>query len=148
MSDHPIVFDLTPLTRGAAAQRRIVIKTFEMRSQVFVILVGTFALSLPVALILWPLVHSYGLIAFPTFAVAGLWLFDWRSSKGMRQSNWSRLKLRSLSQSGSFYVAGRRIDPTANPVRILITGTVLAPRIRVDPTDPSVQSVTLEEGWA
>jgi len=105
------VFDLTPLTLGAKAQRRVVVKTFEMRWQVFVSALASLAAGLPLAMLLALAIGPAGLAAVPVCAVAAVWLFASQSSKGMQQTNFRTLADRAAYRAGQVKIAGLPFDP-------------------------------------
>lgn len=113
------VFDLTPLIRGAASERRAVIKGFEVRWQTLVVGMSASIPALLVTLILWRPFGNLAVFAMPAVIGAALWLFIGRSNKGMNLKNWQSLRHRVASDTGKFYVSGQQYDPLAN-----VTGVI------------------------
>lgn len=142
-----IVYDLTPLTRGAASQRRVVIKTFEMRYQRFIVLSAALVPAIAVTAILWPLAGSWALIAFAAVLAAAIWLFDSRSAKSMGQVNIKALQRRWSSNVGQFMVAGVPSDPLGGQLVELVPYTVLAPPPTARSEDDAARVDIEEDIW-
>lgn len=113
------VFDLTPLTRGAASERRAVIKGFEVKWQTLMVAAAAMLPALIVTMMLWRLLDTAAIFAIPAVVGAALWLFNGRTNKGMNLKNWQSLRHRIASDTGKFYVSGQQYDPLAN-----ITGVI------------------------
>lgn len=113
------VFDLTPLTRGAAEQRRAVISGIEFKWRHLVIVGVGSLVGLVFMLVFWRLLGSLAVLAVPLFAGIALWLLEGRSRRGMELRNWAHLKNKAVNNSGRFFVSGEPFDPLANTVSIL-----------------------------
>lgn len=108
-----MVFDLTPLTRGAAAERRAVIQGFEIRWQTLVVAALSAIPGLLLTVILWPWLDSMAILVIPATVGAALWLINGRASRGMQLRNWQSLSNKARSDSGRFFVSGASYDPLA-----------------------------------
>lgn len=121
MSESIRVFDLTPLTRGAAASRRAVIKSFEVRWQVLLLAAGALVPGSIITMILWRWLESAALLAIPITIAAAYWLIEGRSRQGMQLRNWQTLQRRFSNSNGRFIVAGMPFDPLANNLAVIRT---------------------------
>lgn len=119
MSKGLIVYDLTPLTRGAAEQRRAVIQGFEVRWRPFLIGVIGLVPSFLLTALLWPWIGSFAILSGPILIGATIWLVEGRARRGQRLRNWASLKNRLTSSTGSFFVSGTPFDPLHAPMSLL-----------------------------
>lgn len=116
MSKGLIVYDLTPLTRGAAEQRRAVIQGFEVRWRPFLIGVIGLIPSFLLTALLWQWIGSFAILTGPILIGLAIWLVEGRARSGQRLRNWKSLKNRLTSSTGSFFVAGTPFDPLHAPM--------------------------------
>lgn len=121
------VFDLTPLTRGAAAERRAVIKGFEVKWQTLMVAAFAMLPALLVVGLLWGALGTAAIFAIPVVVGAALWLFNGRSGKGMKLRNWQSLRNRASSDVGKFYVSGERYDPLSSRTGVIHVRSVHVP---------------------
>lgn len=117
----PIVYDLTPLLRGAAAERRTVIKTVDLPRKTLLVIV----LSFPVGLVLLVLLRGlmriarlgdytlYAVMIVPVTVLTAVILFRHRSSTGLRQTHWRTIRdrRRAKPRIGQVFVRGVNVDP-------------------------------------
>lgn len=107
----PTVYDLTPMTRRADVQRRIVVRGFEASKRKTVI--GGLGASPGLILMgmLMGVLGAYAVILPVATAAVALWLFEVRSGQGMRLKHAEAIRDRRRTVDGSFFVCGHRIDP-------------------------------------
>ena len=108
------VFELTPLTRGAAAERRVVIKTVEMNRQTFFTLLLASPFAISVSTLAWPFFGTLSLLALALVEAAAVWLVRGRSTRGLRLNRMVTLRDASKSKTGKFYVRNEEFDPLAS----------------------------------
>ena len=99
------VFELTPLTKGAAAERRVVVKTVEMNRQTFYTLIAGLAPAIFVTMAFWPFLGSRALPALFVVEAAAVWLVRGRSGSGLRLNR--MVTLRDTTKSGSSMSAAK-----------------------------------------
>lgn len=117
--EHLKVYDLTPLTRGAAEQRRAVISGIEFKMR-HLIVVGVGAIGgLFLMFLTWPLFESGSVLWVPLCGGVAMWLVEGTSRRGMQLKNWKNLRDKSVNNSGRFFVSGERFDPLANRVGVI-----------------------------
>lgn len=105
-----VVFDLTPMTRHADAERKIVIEGFEAdKRRIFVAGAGAIP-GMLLAGLLAGLLGALAIIPPIVTAVLAIWLFDSRSRKGLRLRHWDAFKDRRKS-TPKFRYCGRVINP-------------------------------------
>lgn len=138
----PIVYDLTPLTRGAAVQRRVVIKTVEVRHQRLMVIFLAFIPAVILAAVAWQVVASWALLVFGAVQFLAVWLFDTRSRTGLGQSNARALRQRIRAQTGQFMVAGEPFNPLSARMGEVVVATVRAPAVQESPPE----RIAVEEG--
>lgn len=116
MSEGPLVYDLTPMTRKADQGRRFVIGGFDIQKRTM--LIGGLALVPGLVLTgsLFPVVGAYSLIAIPIFLALAFWLIEGRSSQGMKLRNWHTMLDKRRSRNGQFFICGHPIDVTYSDV--------------------------------
>lgn len=108
------VFELTPLTRGAASERRVVVKTVEMNRQTFFTLLAGIAPAVVITSLFWPFLGIPSLAVFALVEAAAVWLVRGRSSKGLRLNRMVAMRDVAKSKTGKFYVRGEEFDPLAS----------------------------------
>ena len=122
------VYDLTNLTRGAGAQRRVVIQSFDVPLQSFVLVICGAVAALPFVALLFPLLGFFALFGIGMFELAVFWLFRWRSRSGLRLKNYQTLLDRRRSKVGQILVCGQPYDFTRGIAITLVSSSL--PRAR------------------
>jgi hypothetical protein len=107
------VFCLTPLTRGAGSQRRVVVKGFDLPARALLIAGLAFPPAAIVAAIAWSIVGQMGIFAIPVVEGLAFWLIEARTRSGLRLRTYQALndKRRAKRDADKFFVAGREYDP-------------------------------------
>lgn len=108
-----VVFDLTPMTRRADAKRNIVIKGFETQKRRLVVGGAGLVVGLVVGGILSPWIGVLSVIPMILCVVAAIWLFDARTSKGLRLRNWDAIRDRRRTAKPQFVLCGHVVQPSA-----------------------------------
>lgn len=112
----PLVFDLTPMTRGADKGRRFVIGGFDLEKTTLVVGGISIIPGLVLTGFLFPLMQMWALL-FPVLTVAiGFWLIVGRSTQGMKLKNWQTLLDKQKNRSGQFFICGHPIDITYSDI--------------------------------
>lgn len=115
----PIVFDLTRLLSGAAAERRAVFKTVDLPRRTWGALAVGAVLGIGVygfAAGIFSLIgfsRTYAVIPFAAMVAATVALFRGRSSSGLRLLYWQMIRdrMRNRSRTGRFFLRGQEVDP-------------------------------------
>jgi hypothetical protein len=107
------IFCLTPLTRGAAGQRRVVIQGFDLPARALVIAGLALVPAIVVTLVAWALVGEVALLAVPLVEGVAFWLIETRTRSGLRLRTYQAMadKRKAQREVGRFFVAGREFDP-------------------------------------
>ena len=124
------VYDLTPLTRGAAAERRAILSGVEFKVRDLIVAGVGAVLGLFLTLLLWPVLKSSAIVSLLVTIPAALWLVEGRSGRGMQLKNWQSLKNKAINNSGKFFVSGEEFDPLANDMSMVM--------VRSLPTHPGL----------
>lgn len=130
-----LVYDLTPMTRKADAGRRFVISGFDIAKRTM--LIGGLALVPGAALtgILFPMLQMWSILAIPICIIAAFWLFEGRSSQGMKLRNWQTLVDKRKNRSGQFYICGHPIDVMYSDITFVRSLTVPVERPKSETED-------------
>lgn len=115
----PPVFDLTPLTQQAKANRRSVVATFEVKQRHLVIFLLSLIPSMIVSAVLWRIVGVMAILTFPLVIGGALIFFEGRATGGMQLRYWETARNRQTSRAGTFMLRWRPVDMTPAPVRIV-----------------------------
>ena len=120
------IFCLTPLTRGAASQRRVVIQGFDLPARALLIAGLAFLPAIVVTLIAWALVGMLGLLAIPLVEGLAFWLIETRTRSGLRLRTYRALadKRNAKREVGKFFLAGRELDPLGEEWVTVRSGSV------------------------
>lgn len=130
------VYDLTPLTRGAAAERRAILSGVEFKVRDLIVAGVGAVLGLFLTLLLWPVFKSSAIVSLLVTIPAALWLVEGRSGRGMQLKNWQSLKNKAINNSGKFFVSGEEFDPLANDLSMVM--------VRSLPTRPGLPRPALD----
>jgi hypothetical protein len=119
-------FCLTPLTRGAASQRRVVIQGFDLPARTLLIAGLAFLPAVVVTLIAWVIVGEVGLLAIPLVEGLAFWLIEARTRSGLKLRTYQALadKRKAKREVGKFFVAGRELDPLGEEWVAVRSGSV------------------------
>lgn len=133
------VFDLTPLTRGASAQRRVVIQGFDLPARGLMIVALASIPGLMAVAVAWTLIGRLGLFALPAVDIAALYLIETRTRSGLHLRTYQTLydRRKSRSRIGRFYVAGQVVDPARGVQRLIVSSS----RPAAQPPDPEAVEV-------
>jgi hypothetical protein len=131
----PTLFDLTPLTRDAEQQRRVVIQRVDVEVRRVKVMLWAAPFSLLIGGMTYPLLKVYALLPMVAVELAAIWLFIERSRKGMRLTNFQTQRARRRAQTGMFFVGGRQIHPLDQQIVVLHRSSM--PARHVDPVDPA-----------
>ncbi len=114
MSNAPRVYSLTPMTRSANLQRRVVIQGFDLPLRGLTI--GGLALipAVPLTAIFWPFLGVYALFVLIAVEGAAFWMIETRTRTGLELRRYQRFVDMRKSISGSFIMCGEVIDPHQN----------------------------------
>ena len=107
------VFDLTPLTRGAASERRIIIKTFDFNRLNFQVALMALPVAALVASISMIVLGKYAVFVFVAVEFGVFWLVRGRSRKGLHLTNLQRLRDKRKAKDG-FYIGDTPFNPDAS----------------------------------
>jgi hypothetical protein len=120
------IFCLTPLTRGAASQRRVVVHGFDLPARGLLIAGLAFVPAVVVAVIAWMMVGELGFLAVPLVEVLAFWLIETRTRSGLRLRTYQALtdKQKAKREVGKFFVAGRELDPLGGAWFTVRSGSV------------------------
>lgn len=131
------IFCLTPLTRGAASQRRVVIQGFDLPARTLLIAGLASLPAIVVAVIAWSLVGVLGLLAVPIVEALAFWLIETRTRSGLRLRTYRALADKRLAKRevGKFFLVGRELDPLGEEWVTVRSGSV--------PTRPLFRSQVL-----
>jgi hypothetical protein len=134
------VYDLTNLTRGASEQRRVVIQSFDVPLQSFVLVICGAIAALPFVAVLFPLFGFFALFSVAMVEVAVFWLFRWRSRSGLRLKNYQAILDRRRSHVGQILVCGYPYDFTSGLAITVVSSSL--PRARpIDDASRGADSV-------
>lgn len=136
MAGEPLVYDLTPMTRKADEGRRFVISGFDIKKRTM--LIGGLALvpGLVMTGILFKWLQMWSLLSIPLFLALAFWLFEWRSSQGMKLRNWRALLDKRQASNGQFYICGHPVDVMYSDITFVRTATVPVERKVTISDDP------------
>jgi len=124
------VYSLTSLTgRHRNANRRMHIVGFETKRATFIVCAISVAASAPLTLILGVLFGFWALATPLVFAIAGVYLFDARQTRGMKLVNYQAILDTRRARNGILYAAGAPI-PHA---RLILHQPVVVPAMPQTP---------------
>lgn len=140
------VYDLTPLTRGAAAERRAILSGVEFKVRDLIVAGVGAVLGLFLTLLLWPVFKSSAIVSLLVTIPAALWLVEGRSGRGMQLKNWQSLKNKAINNSGKFFVSGEEFDPLANDLSmIMVRSLPTRPQLARPAIDHDVERLVVDE---
>lgn len=135
------VYSLTPLTRSANLQRRVVIQGFDLPLRG--VTIAGFA-ALPAVLltaIFWSLLGTYALFIFAMVEGLAFWLVETRSRSGLQLRQYQRFMDMRRTTSGQFILCGVPIEPERHQFGHVLGSSIpgrpldLAPLFPSNPTD-------------
>lgn len=118
------VYSLTPLTRNAKQDRRVVIKGFDMNRRHFTLFLIAQPAALFVTFMFWQLINEYALFVYPLVIGAFFWLFESRTAGGMHLKQYRAIWDRQTSDTGKFLLCGKPIEPGKTKHRVIKLATV------------------------
>lgn len=104
-------YTLSPLTRSANLQRRVVIQGFDLPVRGLTIAALALIPALPITIILWTFTGSYALVSIFVVEGAAFWLIESRTRNGLQLRRYQRFVDIRRSVSGTFTMCSRPIDP-------------------------------------
>lgn len=105
------VYSLTPLTRSANLQRRVVIQGFDLPLRGVTIAGGSALPGILIAAIAWPLIGTYALFLVPLVVGGAFWLVESRARSGLQLRQYQRFMDMRRDVSGHFLLCGEFINP-------------------------------------
>lgn len=120
MAGVPTLFDLTPLTRDVAENRRVVVQGWDLNRRVFILFLLGLAPAALLAAVTFPLLGQYTLVVFVCTYIPIFWLVLGRSGKGMELPNWRVLLTKKQSNKGHFVLRGERMAQDRHAPRVLV----------------------------
>lgn len=143
MSDLSL-YTLTHLTRGASAQRRVVIQGFDLPMRGLMIFGIGLLPALLVTMIAWIALGEYALVAIPLVEGGIFWLIESRTRDGLHLRKYQALLDQRKAQTDVFVMCGETFDPAGSQLRTVRSNTVT-----VDRPDASVRlGEIIDTGWA
>jgi hypothetical protein len=119
------VFSLTRLTRGATANRRVVISGFDLPLRGFMIFLAALPGALGVAALLWVLfAGEYALVIIPVVEAAVFWLIETRARSGLRLRTYQAILDSQRAQIGTFFCCWRVIDPLSGRPGVIVASSI------------------------
>ena len=115
----PWVYDLTQMTKHADKDRSLVIGTIEMSKRMWVIVVLGLVAGIFGTAILAPFLGVNSVFVIPLFILAAWFLFEARSSRGMKLRNWETLLDKQKNRNGRFFVCGHEVHVGKSNIVIL-----------------------------
>lgn len=128
MSEAPLVYDLTPMTRKADQGRRFVIGGFDIQKRTLLIGGVGFVPGAAITGLLYPMLGVWALLFIPFTMVMAFWLIEGRSSQGMKLRNWQTLLDKKKTRNGDFFICGHEIDVEQSDIHVIRSLT--APVVR------------------
>ncbi len=123
MANRPI-FDLTPMTRGAAADRKTVVATVEMKTRHLVVLIASILPCMVLTAALWGILGQYVVLLWPIVIGTIFAFVEGRTRSGMQVSYWQALRNRQQSSVGRFFIGSTEVDPNETEVRMVRRSSV------------------------
>jgi hypothetical protein len=105
------IYMLTAVTRNAAANRRVVIKGFDIPARGLMIAAVAFIPALIVALVTAAIFGFVGFLMIPVVELATFWLIEGRTRNGLQQRNYRTFLDKKKSIAGKFICCGQEFDP-------------------------------------
>lgn len=124
----PSVYVLTPLTRGAVAQRRVVISGLDLPWLRTVLLSAAFVVSLPLIWTTWTLLSTWALLWAPTAMLSTYWLIETRTRTGLHLRRYQAMRDTRRATTDVFYFCDQPLDPDPDQLWTLSRSSVPAPR--------------------
>ena len=125
------IFCLTPLTRGAASQRRVVVQGFDIPARGLLIAGLAFVPAIIFTAIAWAFAGMLGLLVIPVTEVVAFWLIEARTRSGLRLRTYQALMdiRKAKREAGRFFVAGREYDPLGEEWFVIQPGSTPSGRL-------------------
>ena len=121
----PRVFDLSPLTRRAASQRRVIVSGWDVPLRGFMIFLAALPGALAVTALLWVLfAGEYALVMIPLVEAAVFWLIETRARSGLRLRTYQTILDSQRVQIGTFFCCWRVIDPLSGRLGVIVASSM------------------------
>lgn len=137
------IYDLTGLTRGAGEQRRVIIQSFDIPMQSFILSICGFVAALPFVVIFYPLLGYFAFLGIVVVEMGMFWLFRWRSRSGLRLKNYRSILDRRRSHIGQFLVCGQPYDFTLGLAITVVSSS--SPSIRRQSNEETTDNLFLRK---
>jgi hypothetical protein len=119
------VFSLTRLTKGASANRRVVISGWDVPLRGFLVFLAALPVGLALTAIFWVLfAGEYALAVIPVVEIAVFWLVETRGRSGLRLRTYQTILDSQRAQIGTFFCCWRVIDPLAGRLGVIVASSI------------------------
>lgn len=105
------VYNLTPLTRTANANRRVVIQGFDLPARGLLVAALAAIPGLIATVIAWTIVGQLGILMLPVVELLAFWLIEGRSRNGLQLRRYQTFYDRQRSMTGAYICCGVTVDP-------------------------------------
>lgn len=120
-----MVYSLTPLTRGASLQRRVVFAGFDVAARTLIVAGCALVPALVLTAILWvAFAGEYSLAVVPIVEAAAFWLVESRTRNGLHLRQYRAIYDRRKAAVGKFYCCGVEIFPGRSKALTLVSASV------------------------
>lgn len=124
MLENSYIYLLTPLTRNANQDRRIVVKGFDLnRRHFFLFMAGFVPISLVTAAF-WNLLGQYSLFLWVIMYAILFWLVETRTENGLQLRRYQALLDSKISPTGKFLLCGAEVNPGISIESKIISASV------------------------
>ncbi len=119
------MFSLSPLTRRAASQRRVIVSGWDVPFRGFMIFLAALPVALAVTALLWVLfAGEYALAMIPVVEIAVFWLIETRTRSGLRLRTYQTILDSQRAQIGTFFCCWRVIDPLSGRLGVIVASSI------------------------
>ena len=119
------MFSLSPLTRRAASQRRVIVSGWDVPLRGFMIFLAALPVALAVTALLWVLfAGEYALAMIPVVEIAVFWLIETRTRSGLRLRTYQTILDSQRAQIGTFFCCWRVIDPLSGRLGVIVASSI------------------------
>lgn len=121
------LYSLTDMTgKRSDDDRTMSVMTVNVRPKVLLVGVLSMLVSLPVMMILWPLLHEIAVLAIPAVVGGSLWLFTANTNDSRQISNFRALgdRVKAKNASGKIYVGLTEININQSDEFISMPGSL------------------------
>ena len=116
---------MSPLTRRAASQRRVIVSGWDVPLRGFMIFLAALPVALAVTALLWVLfAGEYALAMIPVVEIAVFWLIETRTRSGLRLRTYQTILDSQRAQIGTFFCCWRVIDPLSGRLGVIVASSI------------------------